>query len=317
MSHIFSKSKALSLLLLAILSSWQLSFAQEPSDEQISSQSIDQTIAKDSGQDSISTRHFLKVLREPSNGGKSIALQTAIKTYCIPNDRSECIFVDLIAAVHIGDPKYYQMLNKEFEKYDALLFELVAPEGNAIPVSHSAGNNSISALQMGLKQLLELEFQLDKVDYSKTNFVHADLSPATLFELFRKQEGGIGAIVFQILMLSYAKEQAHKDGSQDLELLAALLSPKRALALKRILAKEFESSADIELLLRGPLGHTLVGARNRAALEVLATELKAKKKTIGIFYGAAHMEDMERQLKENFHARLENTRWLEAWDLRN
>ena len=39
------------------------------------------------------------------------------------------VTIDLIGAVHIGEKAYYDKLNKEFEQYDVLLYELVAPEG--------------------------------------------------------------------------------------------------------------------------------------------------------------------------------------------
>src|SRR5436190_1054916 len=54
-----------------------------------------------------------------------------------------------------------------------------AAEGTRIPKDgrRESGGNPVSALQLGMKSMLELEFQLERVDYTKENFVHADMSP--------------------------------------------------------------------------------------------------------------------------------------------
>ena len=41
----------------------------------------------------------------------------------------------------------------------------------------SGSNHPISLLQNGMKDLLELEFQLKGIDYTRKNMVHADMSP--------------------------------------------------------------------------------------------------------------------------------------------
>ena len=51
---------------------------------------------------------------------KAARLQTSVTRY-----EKEGVTVDLIGAVHIGDKKYYEDLNRSFEKYDVLLFEMV------------------------------------------------------------------------------------------------------------------------------------------------------------------------------------------------
>ena len=61
------------------------------------------------------------------------ALQTAIAKY-VPTGGQQGVEIDLVAVVHIGEKAYYERLNKGFEKYDAVLYELVAPEGNKPPI---------------------------------------------------------------------------------------------------------------------------------------------------------------------------------------
>jgi hypothetical protein len=69
---------------------------------------------------------FLRLKRDDQ--GTVTALETAIVHY-VPKDGDRGgLSVDLIGAVHIADKAYYDQLNKTFEQYDVLLYELVAPE---------------------------------------------------------------------------------------------------------------------------------------------------------------------------------------------
>ena len=49
--------------------------------------------------------------------------------------------VDLIGAVHVGEKSYYEALDKQFEDYDAVLYELVAPEGTRVPKGSKPGGH--------------------------------------------------------------------------------------------------------------------------------------------------------------------------------
>ena len=61
-----------------------------------------------------------------------------IVRYAKPGADKDGLYVDLIGAIHIGDKAYYQQLNKDFSAYDALLYELVAPQGTRVPKHRDA-----------------------------------------------------------------------------------------------------------------------------------------------------------------------------------
>ena len=61
---------------------------------------------------------------------------------------------------------------------------------------------------------------------------------------------------------------------------------------------------------------TLVTERNRKTMEVLETQLKLGKRKLGIFYGAAHLKDMDRRLVNDFKAVPGEVIWLDAWKLK-
>ena len=96
----------------------------------------------------------------------------------VPAGSERGVEIDLEAVVHIGERAYYERLNKGFVKYDAVLYELVAPEGNKPPKGgEKKSDNPVAMLQQGMKLFLRLQHQLEVIDYQRANFIHADLSP--------------------------------------------------------------------------------------------------------------------------------------------
>ena len=210
--------------------------------------------------------------------------------------------VDLVAAVHIADKSYYQELNKRFAGYDAVLYELVAPEGTRIPQGgrkDKRAGNMLSAVQLGMKDLLKLEFQLDQVDYTRKNLVHADLSPEQFVKSMRDRKEGFTDIFTRLLAYALAKQAQGGDGGE-MQLLMAMFDKNRSLALKRAMADQFQEMEGMTAVFEGPKGSTLIGERNKRALEVLKKQIAAGKKKIAIFYGAGHMADMEKRLRADF-----------------
>jgi hypothetical protein len=224
--------------------------------------------------------------------------------------------VDLIGAVHIGDKTYYESLNKAFAKYDAMLYELVAPQGTKIPKNQpSGGRNPLAMLQTGMGSMLDLDYQLSNIDYHQANFVHADMTPEQVSKSMTDKGESIMQMMFKSMGQSLAQQTAGK-GPSDAALMMAMMSKDRPTALKRILAQQFEDMEGQMDFLGGPDGSTIITERNKVALKVLAEQIKAGKKQLAIFYGAGHMADMEKRLLEEFGLVRADSEWLVAWDLR-
>lgn len=255
---------------------------------------------------------FLRLTRDEKK--KPLALETAIVTY-VPVDPAQGeVTVELVGAVHIGDKAYYEALNKEFEQYDALLYELVAPENTKVPKERKGvPGSAVGGLQVGMKEMLELDFQLDRVDYGKDNFVHADMSPDEFAKTMSKRGESFAKMFFQ--MMGYGFSQQGKGSSGETELLLALFSKNRAQKMKVAMAEQFDNMEGQMQILDGPEGSTILTERNRKAFEVLDRELKAGKKKLGVFYGAAHLPDMEKRLLNDFGMKRKGIRWVTAWSL--
>jgi hypothetical protein len=257
---------------------------------------------------------FLRVVR---NDGEPVAMETSVSRYVPKGPDREGLVVELISAVHIGEAAYYTKLNELFKGFDVVLYELVAPEGTRVPKGGGKPRGVISGLQNGMKDMLELEFQLNEVDYTPDNFVHADMSPEAFTKAMADRGESIWSMMFRLMGQAMAQQAAGKNAPNDLEILMALFDRNRALKLKRILAGQFENLEFVTSALSGPNGSALIEGRNEAALAVLKKQIEAGKKKVAIFYGAGHMPDLEKRLIADFGLKHDGERWIEAWNLRD
>ncbi len=262
--------------------------------------------------------HFMRIRKDRK--GRPVSLDTSITRYELTNDDGKTVHVDLIGAVHIGEKEYYQQLNKEFEKYDSMLFELVAPEGTVIPKGGRSKEdaqgitNPVAAIQKGMQSLTELEFQLNHIDYTKDNFVHADMSPEEFSESMEANGESISGYVLKAIGQAMAMQQG---GGKDptLSIAMAMFSKNKVLRIRRSLAEQIHNMESGMIIFEGENGSTIIDHRNAKCMDVLRREIAAGETKIGIFYGAGHLMDMERRLISDFKATRGGQHWLPAWKL--
>ncbi|MBL9129616.1 MAG: hypothetical protein JNG86_00345 [Verrucomicrobiaceae bacterium] len=242
------------------------------------------------------------------------ALETAVVRFESPQK----VVVDLVGAIHIADKSYYDALNTRFRGYEAVLYELVGPpmhqREKGKMVEGGEGLQWVGTMQAKMRDTLKLEGQLASIDYSAKNFVHADMSWKQ-FEKTRekKQE----SFLKLYLKLWQAQTAAGQDSAQSdaaaLAMLFNMLTKKdTSMELKRGLASQMDA---VEALMGGVEageGTVIVGERNRVAFEVLDKQIAAGKKNLAIFYGAAHLPDMEKRLYARGFKRVKEE-WLRAW----
>jgi hypothetical protein len=153
---------------------------------------------------------FIRV--DTDDEGKPRALQTAVATYEIESGAFKGAKVDLIGAVHVGERSYYRDLNRRFKEYDAVLYELVA-EADERPGQRDerGGVNPIGSLQTGMKDVLKLSFQLEEVDYTVKNFVHADMSPEEFGSDMVKRNDGFVSMFARLMGAGFAAQTSKKN----------------------------------------------------------------------------------------------------------
>jgi hypothetical protein len=279
-----------------------------------------QTTPQDQSAD---TSNFIRFVDEGDGEGR---LDTAIVTYVGPKRQR----VDLVAAVHVADRVYYERLQKDFAAYDALLYEMVKPKDVQPEFKNKQRQGLLSYFQRQLKNTLDLEFQLDGIDYMQPNFVHADLDVQT----FRKLSKDRGESIVALLLKTMAEHQRqqrkakNKDGGESdkavpplniFHLIAAFMSKDSSRMLKHLFARQLHG---VEKALAGlneghdGKGSVILTERNKKCMEVLKERLEKGDKRLGIFYGGAHMPDLETRLRAELGFKKLEQRWLTAWDIK-
>lgn len=253
---------------------------------------------------------FIRFLEGENGAGR---LETAIVSYVDP----EGVRVDLIAAVHLGDPSYYRTLQMIFKAYDALLYEMIKPS-SSLPVRIKDDDNLLSRFQRNLCRSMNLEFQLDAIDYRADNFVHADLTTTEFLRIWKKKESFSTMFMRVFLAQMQAMQEGMGQHFAGPEVIEALRSEDSKERMKYIFAQEMEH---IETLFAGfELGgeersSTILGERNKAAIRVLKQQMSKGKKKLAIFYGGGHMPDLEDRLERNLGFRKTGQEWFTAWDI--
>jgi hypothetical protein len=258
--------------------------------------------------------NYIRVQR--NEDGRPISFDTAIISFGKSENGDSATTVDLIAAVHVADKEYYDKLNKLFEKYDVVLYELVAPEGTRIARGGGGtGKHPVSALQLAMKSVLDLGYQLEEIDYTKQNLVHADFSLDEFAQSMKDRGESPLQMFFRMMGHAMALQSRGQGRYSDSQLLFAILSKDRARKLKQIMAELLGDMESTKLGLDGPDGSTIITERNKRAIEVFERQVARGHKKIGIFYGSMHMPDMERRLREQFKMAPIRTQWLTAWEM--
>lgn len=251
--------------------------------------------------------------------GNPLGMQVAIVKYqSKPASGQPAVEVDLIGAVHVGDADYYDLLNKKFEEYESLLYELVAPEGTRIERgTRASSRHALGAMQNGMKSMLELEHQLEKIDYTKPNFVHADMSPEDFFNSMEDRGESFLQMYFRLVgqSIAHQSKMTARGASTDIDLFRAMFAKDRSRQLKIAMARQLAEMESLLTAFGGEEGSTLITERNKTALKVLREQIDNGKSRLGIFYGAGHLSDMHDRLRNEFDMEPTEVVWLTAWDL--
>jgi hypothetical protein len=257
---------------------------------------------------------FMRFVDRGTSGSKLETADVALRN-------ADGATVHLVAAVHIGEKDYYAALNEGFKLRDAVLYEMVKPKGMEAPKPGQQSQSEIAQFQRLLKDVLDLDYQLDDVDYTAKNFVHADMDAETFQQKQAERGESFEMMMMQSLMkaMSQASTQpsdANALNTDDLleDLVKLVTRPDPQRQIKLMLAKNMANIEENAMGLGGPDGSVILTERNKAALAVLDDTLKSGKKDIAIFYGAAHMPDMAKRLADRGFTPLA-TQWHTAWDL--
>ncbi|PAW79708.1 MAG: hypothetical protein B9S33_18955 [Pedosphaera sp. Tous-C6FEB] len=270
----------------------------------------------------------------------AVELQVAARKLVPTNGIGPVIW--LTGASHIGETNYYQQLQRHLDAQKLVLFEGIhagrktSPSTNAAPAEGKPSPSPAAApaaergsLQADLAKSLGLVFQLQAVDYTRAHFRNSDLSVQQLRELMDKDD--------EPALPESPKEKRKNEALEGLlkamegnSFLGTLLKAGFKLVSDNPKLQAMAKLGLIEALgnIRGDLSRmrslpedmqrlleVLIQSRNDEVLKDLRTELKRTEPvaSISIFYGAGHMEDLERRIRREFGYRADSDLWLSAF----
>ena len=126
-----------------------------------------------------------------------------------------------------------------------------------VPLGRGTSNaHPIGAMQNLAKDVLELDHQLEYVDYTKPNFVHADMSPDEFQQAMKDRNESFLQMYFKLMGAAMAEQSkmAAKGESTDFDLFTALFATDRPRRLKIILAKQLSEMESLMVSFGGEEG---------------------------------------------------------------
>lgn len=244
-------------------------------------------------------------------------LQTAVVSF----QNGDGVIVDLVSAVHIGDPSYFRHLNQHLSTYDVVLYEMVG--GPMESPGESQPNPAIGIthlLQRVVQSMLGLKYQLDGIDYRQPNFVHADATWDQWEELMAAKNQSLTTLFMRAFEMQdneevkKAVESVHGEEAMTSILTAVTeFNPEK---FKRCLAPLLSESESVIQTLEGDEGTVLISERNKIVMEGLQDQIRNGRKRVAIFYGAGHMPDFKHRL-EGIGFTERRTDWMTAWSIGN
>ena len=285
---------------------------------------------------------YTRVANPDSN---TVQLQIAVRKFVPLHHRGPAIW--LAGTSHIGEPAYYHALQQYLDARTVVLYEGInteahknhvskprmAPSPNAPselpgPTPHAGGSFSMQATMAGS---LGLVFQLDAIDYDRTNFLNSDLSLLQLQRLMIGEPNAGPAAPGQPVKTNPSFESLLQimDGSSFLGSLFKLglqfvgANPHlQALAKLALIEALGQLQGDFSEMRGLPpdmkqLVKVLIEARNQNVVADLQTECGRvpRSGSIAVFYGTGHMEDLERRVTRGLHYRPDSEIWLTAFSV--
>ncbi len=282
-------------------------------------------------------------LRATDEKGGERILQVAARTLVSPKEGGPRI--TLLGVSHLGDSGYYAKIQKKLDAADLVLFEGVGFGDKGPPKKDEGDSSAVSDLQLSLARSMGLVFQLEAIRYDRPHFRNSDISPEALLTRLqggkltlsgKGDSGGKGG--------SAGKDgtagKAEKGNLQSREFVKALSgdsflfnflgkalsffgrNPKFRALMKLAIVETFGSiEGDVTRLAEasGPgmrkFMRALLEDRNAIVFRDLRKVLKGKNppKSIVVFYGAAHMPDLEDRLVGKLGFRPDGEEWLAAF----
>jgi hypothetical protein len=258
-------------------------------------------------------------------------LQTGVGSYI----NKDGVRVDLIGAVHIADKAYYERLNARFTRYEVLLYEMVGESFETRKKWKAQGPKGMSKEDKDIQQketvagkdlqwlhpmyetmekALGLTGQVDGIDYTKPNFVHADMTLRQFSAMQHKKNESFFSLWWKSVVVQMEHPEVMPDQPGLVKIMEILCRKDSTTEMKRLAGRMFGNIEGLLSGLESEDGTVILTERNRVALDVLKQQIALGKKNLALFYGAAHLQDMDKRLRAMGFTPVGHE-WFNAWSL--
>lgn len=246
-------------------------------------------------------------------------LEIAVRTFEIPGRPDTRL--RLVGVSHVGEADYYAALQELLDEADLVLFEGI---GGELPEFREPDVESDVNPQVVLARALGLAYQIHAMDYTRPHFVNSDLTPLELFALLRGEDldalsaegrqrltvlmetmrgGGMGGQVFGTMLTRLSEQPGMRRGLA--WVMVEVLGNMRGDPSQYVGVPD-----DMRELMR-----VLLTQRNKVVVRDVARLLAKDEppRELAVFYGAAHMPELENTLAEAHGFKPVDTKWLPAF----
>jgi hypothetical protein len=214
--------------------------------------------------------------------------------------------VDLIGAVHVADRSFYHDVQALLEREDVVLYEMVKRKADDPAAKEDEKQpNPIRDFQAKLGKFLGLTFQLDEISYDRPHFVHADITVDDLTSAMKGEPLVPPGVMFLLRIALPVLDKALEGDAGKSEGLRN--------AAKRMMGRVLGNQGKNAATLLGPAFAEVVIERRNAVVIDRLREIPAGTGSVGVFYGAAHLPDLEKRIVAELGYRRAGARWLDAW----
>jgi len=214
----------------------------------------------------------------------------------------------LIGAAHIGLKQFYADVQALLDAQDVVLFEGVSSKNRPMKTP-KVDPKAPKMIYQVLSDAIGLDFQLVDIHYDRPNWINSDLSMQQLEAINKKGNHG-KATDFNTIetMLDPNSDQSKMFGQ-----FITSASPSIRNALKVFLVEKLAKVDTILPAMSDPTTlNVLITARNKSVVDNLDKLFNSPNppKSVGVFYGAAHMRGIEKTLMTQYGYKPVEQRWI-------
>lgn len=216
----------------------------------------------------------------------------------------------LIGAIHIGAKPYYTSLQSLLDAQENVFFEGV--RNGPKPATPPAGTAPAKPVYQIVSDAIGLDFQMNDIKYDRTGWKNVDLTWDELDKM--NKEGASDGKPTQFDGIKSILDPNSPQAKQIATMLG-LATPGMKEAIKLLIVKSV-ASGQANGMINPATEKIILTARNKAIVDALDASFTSPKppKSIGVFYGAMHLNDIEKTLVGKYGYRLGEKKWFVAAD---